>query len=286
MEPIRCSLSALLSKQILLILVFVTQTQWASARDKCNFLCQEIPDEHEILKNWGQAQTAYLNNPTIKILAWNIYKGRKSNFFQEYQKLAADKDIVMISEGTDGDLVKPALDKLKNFGWDMGISFFMKEQVGTGIITGSSAVAKAIGFERTVDLEPVVKSPKIILITKYLHAPSRQEILILNIHGINWADDNAFKRQIQSVEPYLKAHPGPALFAGDFNLRNSNRFQITSQILNKHGMKQVSWSNTPKEKQLDNAYLRGFNVKTAKYVNDVIDKGSDHPAMILELIPN
>jgi endonuclease/exonuclease/phosphatase (EEP) superfamily protein YafD len=256
------------------------------ARQKCNFLCQEIPEPNEVLESWSSPSENALLNPVVKALGWNIYKGRKSDFSSSFLNLAKGKDIVMLSEGTDGDLVKPDTEKLEGFGWDMGISFFMKDNVGTGIITGSYAKTTFVDYRKTPDLEPFVKSPKIILLTKYFHASTGKEILFINIHGINWKSTDAFKRQLLSIEDAVNNHNGPVLFAGDFNIRNAERLSIAKQVLGAMGLQRVPWSNPNTKKQLDDAFTRGFKVQKAYFHNEVIDQGSDHPAMELELIPN
>jgi len=99
-------------------------------------------------------------------------------------------------------------------------------------------------------------------------------------------DDAAFARQIKSVEPYLKAHKGPIVFAGDFNIRkNTPRLQIASQIVGKYGLKRAPWKNPNIEKQLDDAFIRGFDVKRAEIDYRVVDHGSDHPALVFEMTP-
>lgn len=269
----------------LLISTLVPSLTFANIeRQPCNFLCKEIPDPNEVLKAFDQPVRRELTSDVLRVLAWNVYKGRKAGFFQDFRTMAQNADLVMLSEGTDGDKVKPVLDQTLGFGWAMGISFFMKDEVATGIITGSYAVPTAVTYSRTKDLEPFSDSPKIILVSKYRHLPSQTEILVLNIHGINWVGTDVFLRQIQGVEPFLAAHRGPILFAGDFNMKKDRLAAITP-VLAKYGLTRAPWINPNQEKQLDDAFLRGFAVRKAALVNEVIDHGSDHPALWLELKP-
>lgn len=271
----------------LTLISLTTQAQMAFPKGTpCNFLCQEIPNANEVLKDWSKPSQKFLVSPTLKVLAWNIYKGRKEFFARDFQQLTKNVDIVMLSEGTDGVLVKPSLDLLLGYQWVMGIAFWMKEKVGTGIITGSYAQTLGASYERTQDDEPFVKSPKVTLLTKYIHGPTRQEILVINIHGINWVNSQAFERQIRSVEPYIKAHTGPIIYAGDFNVRrNTDRLAIINKVVGPYGLKRVPWTNGNSEKQLDDAFTRGFQVRKAAFNYNVVDRSSDHPAMDLELTP-
>lgn len=253
-------------------------------RQDCRFKCHEIPDPSEVVKAFGRPVTAALTRPNVSVLAWNVYKGRKTPFFQDFQTLASNRDIVMLSEATDGPEVKTALDRLP-MAWIMGINFFMKDMVGTGLVTGSYAQAQRVGYTRTEDFEPFVKSPKVILLTIYKHAPSKTDLLILNIHGINWVDSVKFERQIRSVEDVIAKHQGPILFAGDFNLKSPERMGVLQKVLEPYGLRRAPWTNARPEKQLDDAFLRGFQVRTARLVYEVRDVSSDHPALDLDLVP-
>jgi len=253
-------------------------------RQDCNFKCHEIPTPSEVIKAFGRPSVTALSRPNVSVLSWNVYKGRKDVFFRDFQALAAGRDLVMLSEGTDGASVKPALDRLP-MAWTMGINFFMRDMVGTGLITGSYAQAQRIGYTRTDDLEPFVKSPKVILLTIYKHAASRTDLLVMNIHGINWVNSAKFEEQIRSVENVIAKHQGPILFAGDFNVKNPERMAILNKVLMPYGLKRAPWSNARPEKQLDDAFLRGFNVRTARLIYEVRDVSSDHPALDLDLIP-
>jgi endonuclease/exonuclease/phosphatase (EEP) superfamily protein YafD len=275
---------------ILLVICFsqLSQSQmmipWNQKREPCNFKCKEIPSENEVLEGFGRFASTELVNPKINVLAWNVYKGRKEPFFRDLNLLARGKDLIMLSEATDDEKVKPGLNSIP-YGWIMGISFFMKQQFATGLVTGSYAQPRFIGYTRTTDLEPFVKSPKVILINTFWHRPSQSEILVMNIHGINWVTDEKFERQIRSILPYVSRHKGPILFAGDFNIYGPNRLNIVKNTLAPYGIQRVNWENPPLEKQYDDAFIRGFKVLKARYIHEVKDFSSDHPALDLELLP-
>ena len=197
--------------------------------------------------------------------------------------------MIMLSEGTDGNLVKPYLDRLSGFGWQMSINFFMKNNVATGIITGTRARPTRVAWRRTRDLEPWVKSPKTLLITKYAvadHGRILGEILFVDIHGINWAGNAAFARHLKLAEPFIAAHHGPVLFAGDFNVKNKTRFEMLKAFGRKYGLRRMPWKNPESAgEQRDDALYRGFHVESAALDMNVIKHGSDHPALLMRLTP-
>lgn len=256
----------------------------------CYFQCLEIPDSRSAIYSWGQGSTTALTSSTLNILVWNVFKGQKDFFAQDFDRLADNTDLILLSEATDGAPVKSPMSQIPGHHWKMATSWYMKpNRARTGVATGSSALTLATSYIRTSDVEPLALTPKVILVTKYFHQPTEQEILVLNIHGINYVGDQAYERQIRSAEPYLKKHKGPILFAGDFNIRKkTRRLEITQKVLAKYGLQRVPWenpNNNPKEDQYDDAFSRGFKVERAHFDYSVVDRGSDHPAIQLLLTP-
>lgn len=252
------------------------------AYGKCSFLCERIPADSEVLSSIGADSNTNLNKK-FKVLAWNIYKGRQPGFAKAWQSLTKDKDIVLLSEATNGSPIKEEMEKMKGWKFDLAAVFEMKRKVIAGVAVGSRARTKNVWFYRTEDIEPLVKSPKTIILAEYKINGSDQTLLAASIHGINWDGDDALKRQLLMVLPKLISHKGPIVFAGDFNTKNENRLNIAKEILGKAGLQRVQWQNPMKKKQLDDAFTRGLVVASAKLVHDYVDKGSDHPAIELEL---
>ena len=215
---------------IILFFAFPTFAENSKTQDPnygdCAFACKEIPIASEVLKKIGKSKSTHLQSSRLKILAWNIYKGNESNFLRDFSRLAANKDIVLLSEAITADPVLSAMNAVSEYSWNFGVSFLMKKQVGTGTVVGSYAMPITVGFYRTIDVEPFVKSPKTITKVEYALPNTNKKLLVLSIHGINWSGDEALERQLQMTIADLKKHEGPVIFAGDFNIKNSTRLQM------------------------------------------------------------
>lgn len=248
----------------------------------CSFLCESIPDDAHVMHSMGQASLPTLNSTKLSILAWNLYKGRKSEYKKSFATLAKGRDLIMLSEATTGSPVSDSFAAITGWEWHLAASFDMKNDIAAGTALGSAARPYNPHFYRTKDIEPFVKSPKATVLAYYAVPGSAKKLLAISIHGINWDGDDALERQLNMILPEIKAHNGPVVFAGDFNTKNSARVAITKRILAKAGLKQVPWKN-PMKKQLDDAYTRGMTVKRARLIHDYIDKGSDHPAIDLQV---
>lgn len=249
----------------------------------CSFACESIPDEAHVLRSFGKDSAPTLASSRLKILVWNLYKGRKDEFKPVFAKLAEGHDVIMISEATTADPVLTAMENVKGFGWIFATSFEMKNEVGTGTAVGSYATALNPGFYRTIDVEPFVNSPKTIAVAEYALPGTNETLLALSIHGINWSGNDALERQLRATVADLQKHRGPVVFAGDFNIKNSSRLKIARKVLGEAGLTRVTWENPENGSQLDDAFTRGVMVHRARLINDYLQTASDHPAIDLDV---
>ena len=189
----------------------------------------------------------------------------------------------MLSEATTGSPVSDSFKAITGWEWHLAASFNMKNNIAAGTVLGSAARPSNVHYYRTKDIEPFVKSPKATVLAYYVIPGSAKKLLAISIHGINWDGDEALERQLNMILPEINAHNGPVVFAGDFNTKNASRVALTKRILATAGLKQVPWENPLKKKQLDDVFTRGMSIKRARLVHDWNDKGSDHPAIDLQV---
>ncbi len=258
---------------LIFVLCFTT---YSASSYACNLLCERIPEPDELTTYMESAPAARLSVDSIKVLVWNLYKQRKKKFWEEYPKLAEGNDLTIIQENA---LNSEFLESLTGtFSLAHASSFFMKEDVRAGASNISKAAATRVYGYLTEDVEPWVKTPKAIVGSTYRLENSNQELLVLNIHGINFRGNEGLQRQLEGVE-ILKTHKGPVIFAGDFNTKNDDRHELTEKYLAQYGLQKVDIKMS-KKKVLDLAFVRGIEVISAE---EVLSKGSDHPALVLEL---
>ena len=249
-------------------------------RQKCSYLCDEIPREDEILASFGRAAHSKLPSKDIRVLAWNIYKERKPAFRDDFAPLSRDRNLILLSEMSLERENQSFFESLPGFDWVHSAQFFMKDEVRTGVGNGSDAEPTSEGWLRTKDLEPFVKSPKVITWSKYTLS-SGSSLLALNIHGINFKGVEGLKNQLEDAAKVIRAHKGPVLFAGDFNTKDNERWDFAISRLGQEGLKRVPLPYDKKNPPLDGAFVRGLTVKNWKYLVNLT--GSDHPAIVLDL---
>ena len=234
-------------------------------------VCKEIPDiEDSIISIKKDTKT--FNKNQIKLAVWNIYKNKKDGFEQKYETLQNTNDFLMIQEALhDGE--NETMHIRANHNFDMAVSFIRKNNQKTGVATLAPIVPTAVKIIRTMDKEPIVKTPKAALLTKYLI--DNREILLINIHSLNATNTSKFLRQLEEIGKFLNDYKEPIIFAGDFNTRNKDRMEKLLAFMALHYLEKVPIFT---EKNLDHIFAKDINV--IKFTHEVSEY-SDHPILFL-----
>lgn len=247
-----------------------------------------VPKLEDSLKKSVRDNRSLLNAEGFNVLVWNIYKGKEEALFDEMPALLKQHELILIQEYVNREDLKDLIHS-ENHSTVFGASFGYKK---TGLLTGSLIGIKnqvnqsAMTFERSVEREPFIKTPKTTTIA-YLKMNNGETLLVANIHGLNIANFQKFKRQIEVTLNRIDQHRGPVLYAGDFNSRNDERIQYLQSQMRARGMNEAVFS--PDERMvggiggkiLDRVFVRGLKIIDAK--SEARYTGSDHPPMILKL---
>ncbi len=248
---------------------------------KCYFVCKSIPPLSKSSLHYGQAKQKGLSPDSIKVMVWNLYKGEKKDFARDFPQFASGKDLLILQEVVMDDVMPLILFKIEDLDWDMAISFYLKNQVSTGVVTASKSLSLEATLTRTVDREPIILSPKMNLINKYSLMNRDEDLMVINIHGINFRNTSTLKRQLEQVETRITDHDGPIIFAGDFNTRNKSRMKMTLNFMQKHGFESVEFANDSRRKKLDHIFFRDMIINESQIFIDL--KSSDHPMLYVDL---
>ncbi len=247
------------------------------AEESCSYLCKSIPDKQNVLTSWGHAQESALNAESTKILIWNIYKERKPSFESEFLSLSQNKDLVLLQEQSLESNNLKIFNQISASNWQHATQFFMKDRIRTGVGTVSKVPSMGTTYLRTRLLEPYVKSPKLILVSRF-PVSDGQILLLLNIHGMNARGVDGLKAQIEEALPLIKLHQGAVIFAGDFNTKDTQRLKYLDLSLGKLGLLRAKLPSGASDKSLDHVYTRSLDVQNLQYIKS---PGSDHPAISL-----
>jgi endonuclease/exonuclease/phosphatase (EEP) superfamily protein YafD len=255
-----------------------------------------VPEEFTPAQNKETYSKKSLNPEKIDILIWNIFKSDKESFLLDFMDLSYGKDILMLQEvttKTDYDYVQKA--RSNEYGSVFGTSFFIDngEDVEKGEIMSASGTAilskvapNVFGAIRSKVFEPISSTPKVVTYGTYPLKGMSENLLLINIHGLNVADDEHFVEQINECIELLKKHKGPALFGGDFNSRNEFRINYLLKAMQNEGFRSVNFEDDNRmlslwdEEILDHIFIRGLIALESAAPATL---GSDHAPMIVSI---
>ncbi|MEH1818615.1 MAG: endonuclease/exonuclease/phosphatase family protein [Nostoc sp.] len=234
-----------------------------------------------------------IDSKSIKVLSWNI---AKQNYNQTWVK-----DFLKIIDTYQPNLIFLQEFSLKleadewgkwlKMNWSFAPNFVdIHHQTYSGIFTAATISPITKQVITTRHHEPIVRTPKISLITEYLLSEQSTTLLTINSHLINFVDLNKFKIQLQELELALSIHRGPLIFSGDFNTWSRKRAVILNQVTTKLGLTPVVFAPHHQYKikrfllspPLDHIFYRDISVKkaTAKVLDEICS--SDHKPLLAE----
>lgn len=244
-----------------------------------------IPEPKDVTKVISESPQKELP-PRFKILNWNIEKMKSQDkWANDFHMISAGVDLFTIQEAVSDSIFQDEL-KLKNFyEWVYYISWVREEDFSSsGLVTGGVVKSVSTSFARTDHLEPIIKTPKLTSANKYKIQGLNKELMLLNIHAINFVSKAKFTSHIEKSLELIKKHKGPVIFVGDFNTWSDARFEILMKLTKAAGLKHYNNFKRPTgqgmHSDLDHFFGRGINVNKIEML-DV--RSSDHFPILADI---
>lgn len=244
-----------------------------------------VPPDAEVLTTIGEAP-ASLFGPRIRVLVWNVYKGKRRGWDEDLARLARDRDLVLVQEAYLPAEGTTPLAREPRLRWTVATSFRFARRGGaaTGVATGSVDEPVATTTLRSPDREPITNTPKMALATEHDLPGSSHDLLVVNVHGINYGRYHKLERQLDALEAHMRGHAGPLLLAGDFNTRSRRRARRLEALVRRLGLEPIVFEPDHRVRSagriLDHAFVRGLDVERA-FAPKV--RSSDHRPLVFEV---
>jgi endonuclease/exonuclease/phosphatase (EEP) superfamily protein YafD len=134
-------------------------------------------------------------------------------------------------------------------------------------------------------IEPWLGTPKATGIATYRLTNSDVNLLVINIHGINFTIGTAqLEHQLQQLDELISMYQGPVILAGDFNTWKKRRSELLGSFVQQLDMEAVEFPNdqrvTAFGNTLDHMFVRNLSPVSADTL--AVDT-SDHNPMSVEL---
>lgn len=248
-----------------------------------------IPSLESSFKVFGSATEQALNPKKFTVVVWNILKSKKRRYRSEFKSFGK-VDAFMLQEV---NLVPEFFDSYQDYAdheIHFGASFSQRKwrkRIESGTAISSSVRPIDSGMMRTTQLEPVVKTPKVVTWMKLPFQGRPETLLLVNIHGLNLTKNRDFRAQMLECKKLIDSHKGPVIFAGDFNTSDNEKYNDMISVIQKTGLVPVAFMNDERKRSrfsklvIDHAFIRGMDVIQANVFHKL--KASDHKAMGLRL---
>lgn len=236
------------------------------------------------LVSYGNAEYPNIDSKKpLNVLCWNVQKFQNSLSYHDIHRVIPEIDVLILQESmmhsTAEQFFNENLTGLETFG---AISFKTREDGHTGVSTSARIQAVSTLPIRSIETEPILNTPKMILITEYKIKDSAQTLMVANIHGLNFVPNWKFASQLSQLEAKLSKHIGPILLAGDFNTHNWLRTEMLDQFA---GRLKLNYVDMPNSKDLfillDHILVRGLRSHDSGMLRRVTS--SDHFPLWAEL---
>lgn len=231
--------------------------------------------------SYGESKNLHSKLPsTIRVLVWNIHKGLDEKLPQDFKNVAQKTDLALFQESVSQvEFTNKLTSANPKLTWTQTKSFQRRNGDYTGVATGSTA--KPVYEESVVSTvkEPLLKTSKTFLISEFAIDGKSENLLVANIHAINFVTNSSFEIHINQLISKISLHKGPLLVAGDFNTWNSGRMKYLNQSLIAIGLQPIQVPRTGFLK-LDHIYSRGLrliNVFDLNYIDS-----SDHKPLMAD----
>lgn len=244
----------------------------------------EILESKDSLQIFGGCSGCEFGS-TIRVLVWNMYKGRMAGWKDDFEYFIRDKELVILQES----IINTGYDSLFNmtdrFEWVMAKTHRNRvTQATTGVKTGSIVKSTGHSYYMTTDVEPLLRTPKMLLATTYPLTGQKEELLVVNIHAINFVSFEKYSRQLKQMVEAIGEHKGPIILAGDFNTWNATRFKSLRDAVSQMGLKEIPLVRRGRlahlNKDLDHVFCRGLKAVKTEVLMAV--KSSDHYPIVVE----
>ncbi len=241
-----------------------TVKQVAECPNDCLNRDSLFPDDVSHDKSDRKNRHQELSADSFTMVSWNIYKGKKEGWAEDFEKITRNTDILVLQEVYLTDNLKELLQHA-GYKWDMSKAFEYND-VSSGVLIAARTTPNFTCMFR--ETEPIIRIPKSVLVSRYPMSGTDRELLVANIHGINFTiNQTAFQKQIDRMESILADHRGPMIVSGDFNTWSSGRNAYVNAMVKRLGLTAVKFGENHRSRffgyDIDHVYYRGLKPGSA-----------------------
>lgn len=233
----------------------------------------------DLLAGVRHAESGELNSNAISLLNWNTQKHNHTDLHRDLMEFSKEADLVLLQEAVvDADHLTQLEGGLY---WNFAPGY-IKKGIATGVMTASKV--RPAAYCKLASTEPWLGSPKATSLTTYNLKDNSENLLVINIHLINFTFGTAaMEQQLSDALAYIDAHTGPVILAGDMNTWSNRRQNAAAARLAKRGLTPVSFDTDRRTRifglPVDHIYVR--NLDWSKAETHTVSSSDHNPLEVL-----
>jgi endonuclease/exonuclease/phosphatase (EEP) superfamily protein YafD len=233
----------------------------------------------------GSVTCRGLDSAGFNLMTWNAFKERKGGWSEDYVRLSRGQDVVLLQEARLTPALRASIEQ-SGYLWSMTRAFDY-QGIANGVLTAGRSPASGACTSRQT--EPLTRIPKSALLTRFPLYKSGEELLVANLHGINFTlGTESYRTQLEALERAVAGHTGPMVLAGDFNDWSQRRDDILSLLAQRLHLVPVQLTGDARRRYwgrpVDHVFYRGLEVVQARAVKVT---SSDHnPVLVRFRLPS
>lgn len=223
---------------------------------------------------------AELSAEHIRLMSWNVHKGSRRGWQQDFDQFAANQDLVLLQEASENS--QPVADGGEPRYWSFAQGY-NPPMGATGVMTLSAS--RSLTQCHFTEQEPWLRTVKATNITQYGLTATEQTLAVVNIHAINFTLGlGALNKQLSQIAEVIGDHQGPVILSGDLNTWRAGRQEVVDEFARGLGLRSLSFNDDKRStffgKQVDHVYVRGLRALETEIP---VVKSSDHNPILVTL---
>ncbi len=181
------------------------------------------------------------------MLCWNVHKNnRKHPKFQSFLYKELERQAVDLILFQEAGFRNDHYFELPHFSYDAAANLEFKGKF-YGVLTASRMESNRAKAYLSEGRESLFGPHKSLLLSDYSFADG-SSLLILNVHAINFRENQRYSKELERFLALLKEHKGPMILAGDFNSWNKKRMEKLQKITKILSLTAATFQETAKVK--------------------------------------
>lgn len=202
-----------------------------------------------------------LTGTDFTLLNWNIHKAQHAHWPRDFARLSKEATLITLQEALLEERLLEHIGQQAPY-WGLAGAFHYRKGT-TGVLTASRV--QAVYHCALRSTEPLIRTPKTILISRFEIRDAPAPLLLVNVHGINFSlGTGRYREQLQALQELLMQHHGPLIVAGDFNTWNKRRDARVQDMVRALSLQALPYAEGERSRILgravDHIFYRGVTV--------------------------